>query len=386
MGLRCPNTTCGTTNFSHIDPNSNIFNNKLLAPPPWGATLARMPHATFVSYRLGGTDGVAIEAAKWMEAFARLGWTVDTVCGTTGDGDIDAQHTVISGLELQAPTPPDPAALADALSHADVVVVENMLSLPMNLPAALAVAATLADRRALIHHHDMAWQRDAYRHIVPWPPTDPRWRHACINGLTRDELAARGVSATVIYNCFDPSEWNGSRGAGRAAVGVDDAARVVLQPTRAIGRKNVAAGIALAERAGAVFWIPGNVEDGFDAEFDQLMNAARCPIIRRRIPIADAYAACDLVAFPSTWEGFGNPAIESALAHRPLAIGHYPVATELRQFGFRWHDATDPDAAARVLAHPDNAETSHNASVALEYFSTDRLDRQLDELLGNWVR
>ena len=58
--------------------------------------------------------------------------------------------------------------------------------------------------------------------------------------------------------------------------------------------------------------------------------------------MADAYAACDVVVMPSFWEGFGNPAVESAVHLRPLSIGPYPVALELAGYGFEWFTIGQP--------------------------------------------
>src|SRR5690242_7276998 len=123
--------------------------------------------AALVSFRLGTADGVSVEAAKWEAALRRLGWTVYTVAGA-GRPDV-----LIPGLDLDAPVPPDEADLAAALDGADVVVVANLLSLPRNPAAAAILAGVLRGRPALLHHHDLPWQREQQFPVRPWPPDDP---------------------------------------------------------------------------------------------------------------------------------------------------------------------------------------------------------------------
>ena len=158
----------------------------------------------------------------------------------------------------------------------------------------------------------------------------------------------------------------------RRALRLADSDRLLLQPTRALERKNVPAAVALTEAVGGVYWLLGPAEDGYGPELGRVVANARCPVVLGEPPggctIADAYSACDAVLLPSSWEGFGNPSVESATHRRPLAIGPYPVAQELAAFGFRWFDALEPSGLGRWLADPDEELLEHNHAVAARNF------------------
>ena len=119
------------------------------------------PVAAIVSFRLGGTDGVAVEARKWSGALSALGFDVRTVAG---EGPVDR---LVPGLAMGADSPPEPSDVARALEDADLVVVENLCSLPLNPRAAAVVAAALRNRPAVLHHHDLPWQRAQFAGLSP---------------------------------------------------------------------------------------------------------------------------------------------------------------------------------------------------------------------------
>jgi glycosyltransferase involved in cell wall biosynthesis len=350
----------------------------------------RIPTAALLSFRLGGSDGVAVEAAKWQHALGTLGFDTRTVAGAGC-----ADH-LLPGLAMGAADPPARGELARALDGADLVVVENLCSLPLNPAAAEVVAAVLTGRPAVLHHHDLPWQRPQLAGHPP-PPTDRRWRHVTINELSRRQLGARGIEATTVYNTFDvpgpdavhdrdhqPDEM---RQALRDELGVEPSTRLVLQPTRALPRKNVAGGMTVAAALDGVYWLLGPAEDGYDDELARLVARARCPVrlgapsASSPVAAADAYRAADVVVLPSTWEGFGNPSVESAVHRRPLAIGPYPVAAELAEFGFRWFPLAATDALCEWLADPDPELLDHNQAVAARHFSLGDLPDRIAAVL-----
>jgi mannosylglucosylglycerate synthase len=343
------------------------------------ATYLRVTTVAIVSFRLGMADGVSVAAAQWVAALRQLGCQVRTVAGAG-----TADH-LIPGIALDAPRPACPDDLAAALRGAELVVVENVCSLPMNPPVTESLAQALRGRRALLRHHDLPWERELYAHLRGWPPDDPSWQHIAISRHSAAQLAHRGIAASTVYHGYARIPRRGDRAAGRAALGITPWQRLLLQPTRAIPRKNIAAGIALAHALGAVYWLTGAAEDGYGPQLAELLTRAPCPV-RRGLPnglrIADAYAAADAVVLPSTWEGFGMPLIESALASRPLAVNDYPVAREVAALGFTWFPVDDPTPLAAFLADPDPALLARNRVLARRTFGPEALAARLKATLS----
>jgi mannosylglucosylglycerate synthase len=345
------------------------------------------PGAVLLSYRLGGTDGVSVEAAKWRWALHELGFAVRQVAGTIAERASD--DIVLAWLERDAPDPPAAGELAAALRGADLVVVENLCSLPLNARASRAAAAVLeelSDIRVVFHHHDLPWQRDQYAAITDLPPRRPGSLHVTINDRSRRELAERGVDSQVVRNAFDVDARAGERDTTRDAFGFAPDEVVLLQPTRAIQRKDVPAGLQFAaavDRELATrpvrYWLTGPAEDGYGPTLERVLANAAVPVtVGRAGSAADAYAAADAIVFPSTWEGFGNPVIESVIARRPIAVGHYPVLDELLGLGLELFSIDDPPALAKSLAAPNTSRLDHNLEVVRRHFSLADLPARLE--------
>ena len=353
---------------------------------------------TLLSFRLGGTDGVAVEARKWSTALAALGFSVRRVAGELADG---AGPDDIEIPELWAPraqpgfqpdsesgAPLDSERLAATLDGSDLVIAENLCSLPIRPHASAAATAALSiaaakGTRVLFRHHDLAWQRASTRSLgEQFPPRIDGALHTTINLRSRRELLARGYAPVVaVHNYFDLDAPLGDRARTRADFGFADDELVLLQPARAIERKNVPGAIRfvkalhdLAPSRKLRYWLTGPAEDGYQAMLEKVL--ARCPVpysIGRAATAADAYAACDVVLFPSTWEGFGNPTIESVWARRPCVVTGYPVLGEIEACGLRFFNADEPTELVKHLINPNPRFLESNLHRARLSFSIDEL-------------
>ena len=130
-----------------------------------------------------------------------------------------------------------------------------------------------------------------------------------------------------MHNYFDLDAAPGDRDATRAQFGFGDDELVVLQPSRAIERKNVPGAVRFASYIArrepdrpVHLWVAGPAEEGYADTLARIIERSDVPVsVGRAARVADAYAACDVVVFPSTWEGFGNPVIDW------IDVGWWPV-------------------------------------------------------------
>ena len=406
-----------------------------------------MTKVAFVSFRLKALDGVSAEAEKWINVFEQWGCEVHRVAGHIPDA-AENDH-VISELNYLDPQVEsltemafDPgqdrkiverefARLKEEIERRlipelndiapDVVVVENVFSLPLNLPFTAVLCRYLedADVASIAVHHDFFWQDPRFSKCLfeellasHFPASLPRMRHVTINNRSREELFRRtGVAATCIHNCFDfdlprePDDFNKNL---RADLGLSDEMVMFLQPTRAIERKGIGLSIRFVEDFAAASGRParlvvtGPCEQGYESKFGRMCRNSKAEVLhvpnllgsyrnhpnsRSPYDVRDAYAVSDMVTFPSYREGFGNPVLESVVHRKLLLVADYPVLEELREFGFQFLQLDDRavERAVKIMEYPTLMEemTDRNFEIGRKNFSMDKLREEMTELLSS---
>lgn len=432
-------------------------------------------HIGIVSTRLSGTDGVSLETAKWAAVLEGLGCSCFYLAGEldrppersrltpeafyghpdidainavafAGTSDVtaaaDAEHPTIRRRDYFSPYVRPPtvtrrvhelrAHLKDEIYafirefDLDLLIVENALAIPLNLPLGLALTEVIAETGipVIAHHHDFAWERQRFAVncvgdyiAAAFPPALPSVRHVVINSVQAQQLAWRtGLTSRVIPNVMDfdrppPPVDEYARGS-RADLGVPAGEYLILQPTRVIQRKGIEHAIELTRRLGVparlVISHAGDDEGGDYAErvrefahllgvnvrFEsEIVGVARATTAdgRRIYTLADVYPQADLVTYPSSIEGFGNAFLEAVYHRRPLVVNRYSTyETDIEPHGFRvvefdnYVSSATIREARRLLEEPtlaaEWAET--NYTLAQRHFSFAVLERRLAAVLA----
>ena len=193
----------------------------------------------FISTRFAGTDGVSLETAKWADVFERVGFTSYYFAGELDRPpecsflveEAHFQHPDIKDVfrncfgtrvrgrsvtqkiyELKRKLKDDLYRFIDKYKI-DLLVPENALTIPLNLPLGIAITEIISETGmpTIAHHHDFFWERQHFMTNAAWeylnmafPPHLPTIQHVVINSSADNQLSLRsGISATIIPNVMD---------------------------------------------------------------------------------------------------------------------------------------------------------------------------------------
>jgi len=349
-------------------------------------TCGKRHNVGFVSTRLAGTDGVSLETEKWASVFEREGYNCFYFAGELDrppESSFLAEEAHFKHPEIKEifrsvfGVRTRPRAITQKL-HAltellkdrlydfiekyriDLLVPENALTIPLNLPLGIALAELISETgiRVIAHHHDFFWERQNFMTNAAWeylnmafPPHLPSIQHVVINSSADNQLSLRtGISATMIPNVMDfdnpPPPSDEYAVDVRRSLELEEGEFLILQPTRVVKRKGIEHAIELVNRLEmrARLVISHASDDEGHAyerrvkEYSRMMHVntlfvsrminerrGRTPDGRKIYTLSDVYPHADLVTYPSTFEGFGNAFLEAVYFRKPIVVNTYSI-------------------------------------------------------------
>jgi glycosyltransferase involved in cell wall biosynthesis len=310
-----------------------------------------------------------------------------------------------------------------------MLIPENALTIPMNVPFGMAITELIAETGlpTIAHHHDFFWERQRFLvNCIPdiltmaFPPVLPSIQHVVINSPADKELSFRtGISAHIIPNILDfhtpaPEIDDYSKDV-RKDLGLKDDDIFILQPTRIVARKGIEHSIELISRLKhpkAKLVITHSAGDEGMAYQERIVNYANMlnvPLIIKPEIIGenrgtnengakiytlwDIYPHADLVTYPSTYEGFGNAFLEAIYFKKPIVVNRYSIyEVDIEPKGFDvipmdgWVTDRVIDHLKVVLANPDKGRdmAEKNYQIAEKFFSYGVLESNLRSILMNF--
>jgi len=274
----------------------------------------------------------------------------------------------------------------------DFLLIHNLLSLPLILPATTALVRALDHYQipSLALNHDFWFNRD-YFQVSPYrfvrmilsqlPPKRSFIHHQVINSLDQKELLRRrAIRAERIGDYWDfdqpPLERDQFNQDFLAHFGLKENDFLILQATRIVPRKAIENSILFAVElkrqlkkhlpwrlnqkrltsTSRVVLFCSNFPDldyhWYQEKLEQLARAQGVTVIWAHDQIAlhrsqhqkqkifsfwDPYLFADLVTYPSIKEGFGNQFLEAVFFKKPIVLFEYPVfRVDIKPEGYRY--------------------------------------------------
>ena len=415
----------------------------------------KSPAFGFISTRLAGLDGVSLETQKWVDVLTAQKCSVYYMAG-----ELDTDPAVSHLVQLAHFQHPQIMEIQEALFvhkrrttdlsrriqqikeklkteiqqfHAkfkfDILVVQNALAIPVNIPLGLAITEFIIETGmpTIAHHHDFYWERERFHSPVAadylraaFPPVHPNIQHVVINTLAGQAMGQfTGASWTLIPNVLDfkmlPSEIDDYNRHFKEDIGLDGDTCVFLQPTRIVSRKGIEIAAELVKRTGLAKASLVITHEAGDEGQEYLMRIEEFAkfididlrLISDRIGLQrgtlangdraytlwDAYLSADMVVYPSLYEGYGNAFVETIYCKKPIVINRYAIfVADIENKGFdviSFDGYITNGTIERIrdnLSNPSQLEqmVEKNYMLGWRYLSYEMLEEKLEQLLINF--
>ncbi|MFO7902043.1 MAG: glycosyltransferase [Planctomycetota bacterium] len=410
----------------------------------------------FVGTRFAGTDGVSLESAKWAQVLwdhkhvsywfgGKLDRSPDISMSVPhayfGHPDIESINERVLGVSTRSPEITRRIfTISDHLKgmlyeftrkfDIDILVAENCLTIPMNIPLGLALTHFVAETGfpTIAHHHDFFWERDRFSVnavcdmlSMAFPPSMPSIQHVTINSFAQQDLShRRGVSSVLVPNVLNfekpPKQPDEYASDFRKDIGLEPEDIMFLQPTRVVPRKGIEHSIALVSGLQnpkcKLVVSHDSGDEGYDyltalremaeqENVDLRFVSTRVGEIRamneagqRTYTLADAYSQADFITYPSLHEGFGNALLEAFYFRKPVLVNRYSIfVSDIEPRGARvitingYVTRETIEHVRRVIEDPGYRQemVDHNFQIGKSFYSYTVLRRKLRALITNFT-
>ncbi len=245
--------------------------------------------------RIGGIDGVSLEAEKWISVLNKMGHDIYIISGQFEQRKINIEHeTLVPEMSFFSPESywgqkkafffpeADPDELithiefySDIIANKiidwvhnkkiELIISENASALPAHLEMGLGIkmAVMQLDIPVITHDHDFAWERGD-RYVSPhkqinelieetFPLCLPNVHHAVINLHAQETLKKKfDIDAIVVPNVMDFDkpfgQLNENNKTLRRDLGLKETDIILSQVTRIVRRKGIETAISLIDK------------------------------------------------------------------------------------------------------------------------------------------